>query len=44
LYRRLVTGIAGSPMPGLLVQDKVGGVGVTPEDVWAIIAFIRSLY
>jgi len=43
LYRRLVTGIAGSPMPGLLVQDKVGGVGVTPEDVWAIIAFIRSL-
>ncbi len=43
LYRRLVTGIAGTPMPALLLQDKAGSVGVTPDDVWSIIAYIRSL-
>ncbi len=43
LYRRLVVGIAGSPMPGLLVNEKPGGVGVEPDDVWSIIAYIRSL-
>jgi mono/diheme cytochrome c family protein len=43
LYRRLVTGIAGTPMPGLLLKQSVDGVGVSPEEVWAIIAYIRSL-
>jgi len=43
LYRRLVVGIAGTPMPGLLLKDKPDGVGVEPADVWAIIAYVRSL-
>lgn len=43
LYRRLVVGIAGTPMPGLLLKDKPDAVGVEPADVWAIIAYLRSL-
>ena len=43
LYRRLVVGVAGTPMPGLLLKDKPDGVGAEPADVWAIIAYIRSL-
>lgn len=43
LYRRLVTGIAGTPMPGLLIKDKPEAVGVEATDVWAIIAYLRSL-
>lgn len=43
LYRRLVVGIAGTPMPGLLLKEKPGAVGVEPADVWAIIAYLRSL-
>lgn len=49
LYRRLVTGIAGTPMPGLLVRPSgeeaagASGVGVVPDDVWALVAYLRSL-
>jgi len=43
LYRRLVTGIAGSPMPGLLLNEGESTVGIDPGDVWAIIAYVRSL-
>ena len=43
LYRRLVTGIAGSPMPGLLLKDENNAVGADPADVWALVAYIRSL-
>ncbi len=43
LYRRLVTGIAGTPMPGLLLKEKPEAVGVDPLDVWAIVAYLHSL-
>ncbi|MGV3485330.1 MAG: hypothetical protein ACO1RT_13000, partial [Planctomycetaceae bacterium] len=43
LYRRLVTGIAGTPMPGLLLKDSPSSVGVEPGDIWALIAYLRSL-
>ncbi len=43
LYRRFVVGIAGSPMPGLLLKDKPDGVGVSSDDVWAIVAYVKSL-
>jgi mono/diheme cytochrome c family protein len=55
LYRRLVIGIAGTPMPGLLLQatnaeqeTSTGATvrstaGVTGEDVWALVAYLRSL-
>jgi len=43
LYRRLVAGIAGTPMPGLLVQDGETAVGITPNQVWDLVAYLRSL-
>jgi mono/diheme cytochrome c family protein len=43
LYRRLVAGIAGTPMPGLLVQDSEAAVGVTPSQIWDLVAYLRSL-
>ena len=60
LYRRLVTGIAGTPMPGLLLQQTPlensasetelkspspgqAVPGVSAKDVWAIVAYLRSL-
>lgn len=43
LYRRLVAGIEGSPMPGLLIQDAESSTGVTPDQVWDLVAYLRSL-
>ncbi len=43
LYRRLVAGIAGTPMPGLLVSDGAGSPGVSEAEVWALVAYVRSL-
>ena len=43
LYRRLVAGIEGTPMPGLLVQDAEGSTGVTPDQVWDLVAYLQSL-
>jgi mono/diheme cytochrome c family protein len=49
LYRRLVVGIAGTPMPGLLLQEQTAAqatgspAGVTGDDVWAMVAYLRSL-
>lgn len=43
LYRRLVAGIEGSPMPGLLVQGAESSSGVTPDQVWDLVAYIRAL-
>jgi len=46
LYRRLVAGIEGTPMPGLLVTqstDSASNVGVTPAQVWDLVAYLESL-
>ena len=43
IYRRLVTGIAGSPMPGLIVVDDGSKVGLTTEQVWDLVQYVRSL-
>lgn len=43
LYRRLVVGIAGTPMPGVLVQSGEGTAGMTPEQVWDLVAYLGSL-
>ncbi len=43
LYRRLTVGIAGTPMPGLLVKSYPDAPGVSEQDVWSIIAYLRSL-
>lgn len=42
LYRLLVAGIAGTPMPGLLVTSEPGGVGVTSDQVWDLVAFLET--
>lgn len=43
LYRRLVVGIDGTPMPGLIVQPAAGPNGLTPEQVLDLVAYVRSL-
>lgn len=47
LYRLLVSGIAGTPMPGLLIvappQDAETVVGITPDQVWDLVAYLQSL-
>jgi len=46
LYRRLVAGIEGTPMPGLLVNqsdESTANVGVTPAQVWDLVAYLESL-
>ncbi len=43
LYRRFVVGIAGTPMPGLLMQETAGPTGVTAEQVSDLVAYVQSL-
>lgn len=43
LYRRLVAGVDGSPMPGLLVKDSDSAVGVTPDQIWDLVTYLQSL-
>lgn len=47
LYRLLVSGIAGTPMPGLLIvappQDIESVVGITPDQVWDLVAYLQTL-
>lgn len=43
LYRRLAAGIAGTPMPGLLINDQPGGNGLEPEQVWDLVAYLKSI-
>lgn len=37
LYRRIVNGIEGTPMPSGVVLQK------NPDDIWALVAFVKSL-
>lgn len=43
LYRRLVVGIDGTPMPGLLMQETAGPTGVTAAQVGDLVAYVQSL-
>lgn len=43
LYRRLVAGIAGTPMPGVMLTDQLSATAVTSDQVWDIIHYVRSL-
>jgi mono/diheme cytochrome c family protein len=43
LYRRLYSGINGAPMPGVGPASK-GAVGpITPEEIWNLVDYVRSL-
>ncbi len=41
LYRRLVGGIEGSPMPAVSMQPQIAQ-GLSEEDVWDLVNFVRS--
>jgi mono/diheme cytochrome c family protein len=43
LYRRLIAGVDGSPMPGLLVKGPDSSVGVTTDQIWDLVAYVQSL-
>ena len=43
LYRRLVEGIAGCPMPGVNVVDEENGRGLTSDQVWRLVRYVRSI-
>jgi len=43
LYRRITQGIAGTPMPAVMVVDEPNGKGLTSEQVWDLVRYLRSL-
>lgn len=43
LYRRIVTGIAGTPMPGVILADEPSATGLTSDQVWDIVHYVRAL-
>jgi len=43
LYRRLIAGIAGTPMPGVLLSKQTSAVGLTSDQVWDLVHYCRFL-
>lgn len=43
IYRRLVSGIAGTPMPAVNLSDEPSPTALTSDQVWDIVHFVRSL-
>ncbi|MCA9138576.1 MAG: c-type cytochrome [Planctomycetales bacterium] len=43
VYRRLVTGIDGTPMPAVNVSDQPSATGLTSDQIWDIVHYVRSL-
>lgn len=43
LYRRLVAGIAGTPMSAVIQVDQPSASGLTSDQIWDIIHYVRSL-
>ncbi|MFG0265484.1 MAG: c-type cytochrome [Rhodopirellula sp. JB055] len=44
LFRRIHHGIAGTPMPGIeLNESSAGGMGLSPGDVWDLVHYVQSL-
>ncbi|MCS7470461.1 c-type cytochrome [Stieleria sp. ICT_E10.1] len=43
LYRRIVAGIAGTPMAGRSVSDQPSDKELTSDQVWDIVHYVRSL-
>ena len=44
LYRRITQGIAGTPMPGIEITNKPSGKGLTKDQVWSLVHYLRSLH
>lgn len=43
IFRRIRFGIAGSPMPAAALSSAPGQPGLTNDDIWHIVNFVRSL-
>ena len=43
IYRRIVAGIAGTPMPGIEVVSEENGKGLTSDQVWDLVRYVQSL-
>ncbi|WP_182868424.1 cytochrome c [Stieleria mannarensis] len=43
LYRRIVAGIAGTPMAGIMVSGEPSATGLTGDQVWDIVHYVKSL-
>lgn len=43
LYRRITQGIAGTPMPAVPVVDQADGTGLTSDQVWDLVRYLRWL-
>ncbi|WP_231615336.1 cytochrome c [Novipirellula artificiosorum] len=42
LYRRIVVGIAGTPMPGIDVVETESNRGLTENQVWDLVRYVQS--
>jgi mono/diheme cytochrome c family protein len=43
LYRRILLGIEGTPMPGATMKSATVTVGLSAVDVWDLVNYVRSL-
>ncbi len=43
LYRRIIHGIDGTPMRGATMKTEGSEVGLTEQDVWDLVNFVRSM-
>jgi mono/diheme cytochrome c family protein len=43
LYRRITQGIAGTPMPAVEVVSEPNGKGLTVEQIWDLVRYVRQL-
>lgn len=42
LYRRITQGIAGTPMPAVAVVEEPNGVGLTDDQIWDLVRYLRA--
>ncbi len=43
IYRQITQGIAGSPMPAVTLTDEPSPTGLTPDQVFDLVAYVQSL-
>ncbi len=42
LYRRITQGIAGAPMPAVAVVEEPNGLGLTDDQIWDLVRYLRA--
>ena len=43
LYRRITQGIAGTPMPAVMLSETPSATALTPDQVWDLVHYVQSL-